>query len=125
MKKTIILCLFILSYATVNAQSWQWVRTNQGTGWPTSFALSCDAAGNVTITGSYSDNVIFGSNSFTTASSDVDIFTASYNSAGAVRWAKRDGFSNALYYDYAYGICNDKNGNSYVAGYSLGSQYAH
>ncbi|HTL81754.1 MAG TPA: T9SS type A sorting domain-containing protein [Bacteroidia bacterium] len=83
-----------------------WTGTYNGTGnsYDEGRAITFDAAGNVYVTG-YSAG----------ASSNYDIVTIKYNSAGSQQWATRfDG--SAAGFDESYDIMADASGNVYVTG---------
>lgn len=93
--------------------SFKWVRTAGGKGGDYTHAMTCDAAGNVYITGEIEMTVKFGSVSITGNGSN-DVFVAKYNTNGDLLWAKKLGGSKQS--DKGLGITLS-NGNVYVTGY--------
>jgi len=86
------------------------VNSNMGQG------IATDAAGNVYVTGSFSDSVDFdpgpGSNYLTSAGSS-DAFVLKLDGAGNFVWAKSMGGASS---DYSYSIALDTSGNVFTTG---------
>ncbi|MBW8049092.1 MAG: T9SS type A sorting domain-containing protein [Cytophagales bacterium] len=76
-------------------------------------AISVDLLGNIIITGSFNDTIIF-DNSDTLISDSSDVFVAKYDSIGNVLWVRQFG---GKYYDESVGIAVDDNNNIYITGY--------
>ena len=104
-----------------------WAKNTGGTMDDKSFAIATDSIGNIAITGLfYSNTISFDTiklhkrDTTGTVSSGYsnDIFTAKYNPAGKVLWAKSAGGSY-LYADDANSnaVAMDKKGNVYITGY--------
>jgi len=93
--------------------SFKWVRTAGGKGGDYAHAITCDAAGNVFITGEMEMTVKFGSVTLT-GNGDNDVFVAKYNTNGDLLWAKKLGGSSQS--DKGLGI-TQINGSVYVTGY--------
>ncbi len=75
-------------------------------------SLATDPAGNVIITGSFSDSLVFGSYKLYTIS--LATFVVKYTSNGTVVWAMQSG-GNAM----PSSISTDDKGNSYITGHFL------
>jgi len=75
-------------------------------------AVTCDANGNIYITGMFVDTAAFG-NITLIGNGKSDVFIAKYNPQGEIVWAKNAGGPNA---DVGYAISVDGNGNLYVGG---------
>ncbi len=121
---SIILFVILILNASLIAQGFQWVKSTVGTSSSYGNAITLDNAGNVYITGSFNESVVFGEgevNETTLNSSDLaDFFIAKYNSSGALIWAKQ---SNSAAFGYISGreIAVDHAGNSYVTGGFVGT----
>jgi hypothetical protein len=78
-------------------------------------AIATDKYGYIYVTGNFSDTMSFGAQILRT-SYNGDVFIVKYDSNGNVIWAKE---ANTLNQNEAssVGICTDKNGNIYLAGY--------
>ena len=100
-------------YATIKYNSLgqeQWVARYNGPGndWDEAYSLAVDGQGNVYVTGYRT-----GSGTY------YDYATIKYNSAGVEQWfARYNGSGN--YWDEAYSLAVDEQGNVYVTGYSGG-----
>jgi len=80
-------------------------------------SVTCDAAGNVFISGSScaTSNVATAGAYQTTLGGGLDAFLAKFNSSGAIQWSTYFGGSNP---DYGGGLACDNNNNIYLAGYT-------
>jgi|GEM_PF-3191155 len=76
-----------------------------------------DAAGNIYITGYFTNSINFGGATLTTKG-NLDIFVASFTSTLVHRWSVGFGSNGA---DQASAIAADKDGNIYVAGDQMGT----
>ena len=72
-----------------------------------------DNAGNVTMTGSFDKSIVFGDGEFQ-ALGEADIYVASFDSAGKLRWSHTWGGPRE---DIGYGIAVDGSGNIVVTGW--------
>ncbi len=100
MRTNHIIFLMLILFFGVNASisiaqsSWTYAGGNGSIGAETSRGICTDAAGNIYVTGTFSNTVDLdygaGTASVTTAGSN-DIFIASYTAAGAYRWSLRAG----------------------------------
>jgi hypothetical protein len=81
-----------------------------------SFGITCDASGNVFVTGWCSGSI----DGITPYLGNGDNFLAKYNSSGQQLWLKQWGTANK---DTGYGLATDATGNVYVSGYTTGPLY--
>lgn len=82
-------------------------------------AVAVDATGNCYLTGSFSQNAVFGDTEFQNNSS-YDAFVAKYDTNGAMLWAQQLGGDSS---DQGTGIALDADGNCYVTGYFEGDAW--
>jgi hypothetical protein len=92
-----------------------WVRHAGSPGRDEAKGIKCDAAGNVYITGMYSEGCVFESQTLTTHNPPnwFDIFLAKYDPSGNLQWVKTAGGD---YDDVAWGLVMDNSGNLIIAG---------
>jgi hypothetical protein len=102
--------LFVAKYETDGTASW--VRQINGGFYFPNNRVSADAIGNVYVTATFSDTVAFDDVTMTSRGG-TDVFIASYNSGGNLRWLQQAGGISA---DDACGIGVDGNGGTYVDG---------
>jgi hypothetical protein len=88
-----------------------WARNASGN---TGYSVYTDSNGNLFVTGSYQNTVVFGSYTLTNSGS-FDAFLVKYDPSGNVLWAKKIGASG---YEEAFSVCTDKLDNVYIAGRS-------
>ncbi len=115
-KFLVILMLLLAGVACLYAQSeleWLWAKQAGGTGNDEAFRVALDAGGNSYTTGYFSGTAQFGG-IFLTSSGGADIFIAKTDPNGNWLWARRAGGTGN---DWAYSICTDSEGNSYLTGY--------
>lgn len=112
--------VFLLKYNA--AGNVQWAKKAGNTVNDRACAVTTDPAGNIYIAGSFGGTVTFGTTTLTATggSNDTDIFTAKYDAAGNVVWAKKGG-SNSIVVEEARGIAIDNSQNIYVTGLFGGS----
>lgn len=97
-----------------------WVQKAGGPYFEVGRGISNDNYGNIYLTGVFSYGSWFGSQQINTIGS-ADVFVASYNSSGTLRWVKRAG---GYYYDEATSIKSDPYGNTYITGtYGVSSAF--
>ncbi len=109
-------CCLITGSMTANAQDLKWVKGIGGAGTDYSNAVALDGAGNIYVTGYFSQTADFnpgGSGGTLTVAGSTDIFLAKYAPNGDYLWAKSMGGSNS---EAAYGIAVDHAGNVFVTG---------
>lgn len=94
------------------AGAWQWATAAGGTDNDEVTALTTNAAGEVYVTGYFSDSVMFGSSVLTGSGMD-DAFVGKLNSAGRWQWATAATSSNTA---YGKGITADPAGGVFVTG---------
>ena len=91
----------------------QWALKAQGSGtFDRGTAIKLDVAGNVYVTGTFTNTATFGSISVTSAGGN-DIFVAKYNNLGVVQWVQRAGGTGN---DYSNGLSFDPVNNVYIVG---------
>jgi hypothetical protein len=83
-----------------------------------STTVVADAAGNVALTGYHTQTIDFGGGGIPGAS-DLDIYIAKFNAAGAHQWSS--GYGNIGGFDVGQGLAMDASGNVALAGYFTGS----
>lgn len=94
-----------------------WARRGGGSGADAGYAISADASGNVYVAGVFEGTAVFGS-SVLISRGGRDVFVASYNQNGVIRWATSAGGAGD---DEARGIAVSANGNTVaVTGYFTG-----
>ncbi len=110
---------FIASYTGATG-SYRWSKPLGGIGSDAAAGIAVDPAGNVYVTGYFSQTVNFGGTPLTSAGG-TDIFVASYQGAnGAHRWSKAFGDPGSSG-DGGTSVAADVAGHVYVAGYYFGS----
>lgn len=102
---------FVLKYTIDGAAVWG--QHAGGTGITESRAVAANADGEVWITGSFTDSVIFGTTVLVSAGMR-DIFIAKLNNEGEFVWAKRAG---GVEDDEATAVAVNSYGSAFVAGY--------
>jgi hypothetical protein len=95
--------------------NFQWVQHAGSNGRDEAKGIKCDAAGNVYVTGFYSEGCSFGSQVLTTHNPPnwYDIFLAKYDPSGNLQWVKTAGGD---YDDVAWGLTMDNVGKLYITG---------
>jgi hypothetical protein len=99
--------LFLAKYNDSGDLQWAWQAG--GVGRDHSADVAVDLAGNIYITGTFSETATFGSTNLTTAGGNV--FIAKLNSSGTLIWV-RGGLSGGE----GFGIAVDSAGNTYCTG---------
>ncbi|HEX2786460.1 MAG TPA: SBBP repeat-containing protein [Ignavibacteria bacterium] len=116
MKKLLII-IFVLSYATLNAQTFEWGKVFTGKVVETAYSITSDNNGNVYFTGGFTSGKLnFENVSLTNAGMEYaseDVFVAKMNSTGNIEWAISGGGADK---EQGKKIGVDKNGNVYVTG---------
>jgi hypothetical protein len=101
--------------------TFQWVRQGGGPGKDDAKAIKCDAAGNVYITGFYSNGMVVGANTYSvTSGSWYDAYLAKYDTNGNLLWLQTEGGD---YDDAAWAITIDNSGTIYTTGEFNASAY--
>ncbi len=91
-----------------------WARSGDGSSDDEGNAITVDSDGNATIVGvTYSPTFTIGAYIFTNQGMK-DVFIASYDTNGNLRWALTEGSSNN---EHLYGVVSDNDGNIYVFGH--------
>lgn len=91
--------------------SWEWISSPNGSA--NCRSITTDTSGCVFITGCYSNNLVFDTTIILTSPVFTEMYLASYNTDGNIRWAK-----NAVgnYGDEGQAISTGSSGNIYVTG---------
>jgi hypothetical protein len=99
-----------------------WAEGEGDTSYAQPNGIAIDSAGNSYVTGVFSGTATFGLDdpnpTVLTSAGNNDIFVAKYNHSGEIIWAKSVGDTST---DYASDVAADSAGNSYIAGYFLGT----
>jgi hypothetical protein len=79
------------------------------------WSVAVDPAGNVYVTGGFSDTVTFGTNTLVAAGDPgaVDLFLAKYSRAGELAWVRQAGNIRT---DVGMGVAVDRDGNIFMTG---------
>lgn len=95
--------------------NFQWVKKAGGPGRDEATSIKCDAAGNVYVCGFYSNNVMFGTQTYSVSGGGpyYDAFIAKYASDGSLQWVKTAGGS---YDEVAWSLTMDNAGLIYICG---------
>jgi len=80
-------------------------------------SITSDAFGNVYITGCFSGQIIFDSDTLTNSGGGYNIFITKYDSSGNVIWAKSTSSAGTFLFNYSNSIITDAIGNVYLKGY--------
>ena len=95
-----------------------WAVRAGGTGGTSSTNVAVDASGNSYVTGMFDSTTTFGAGqpheTTLTAVGRHDLFLASYDSTGAIRWAKQASGTDSV---LAWSLAADAAGNVWIAGY--------
>lgn len=93
----------------------QWLKSIGGSTNERGYGITCDASGNIFVTGGFgSPSINFGTGSLTNSgTSTQDFFIAKYDAAGTSLWAKSAGGSAS---EMGYSAACDSLGNVYVTG---------
>ena len=111
--------IFILAYE-VNG-NYKWGKGLAGPGEDHGQDIAADAQGNIYVTGSFASSTDFDPDSplgNLSSKGQDDMFTASYTSSGAFRWARNYG---GFGFDWGRGVGVDENGYVYVGGTIMGT----
>ncbi len=109
MKKIMTLCLALAAWS-LNAQTWQWARTEavnaEGN------AMCTDSQGNVFLTGNTYSSGVIGTNTLT---AQGNAYLVKYNSSGTVLWVRSFAFASNNQGN-SYGVATDNAGNVFITG---------
>src|ERR1017187_7278281 len=115
----VLLALIGLSIkVTAQIPTWQWIKTaecSSNTAYGEGYNLASDFAGNVYLTGVYSNIITFGSDTLIDTGAG-SVYLVKYNSQGDVIWAKTS-VSSGTGVGVAYGIATDPSGNIFITGW--------
>jgi len=104
--------VFVAKYTSTGAHVWS--HRFGGNLAAAGAAVAADAAGNVVVSGTFSDSIDFGGGPLTTAGGN-DLFLARFSPAGGYLWSRAVGSSSN--YDGGTGLAVDGAGNVLLAGY--------
>ncbi|MCH8127613.1 SBBP repeat-containing protein [candidate division KSB1 bacterium] len=109
--------LILVLQVPIFAQDLQWAIQIGGTGLDQGLAIATDSEGNVYVTGTFADLVVFGKGQASeitlTSAGSTDIFAAKFTTLGELIWAKRAGGSTI---DHGQDIVVQNSGSVYIAG---------
>jgi len=110
--------MYFVKYNSAGAIQWA-ITSMQGYNAQTiATYLTTDTSGNVFITGSFNDTLIFGSNVLYTGSTNS--FIVKFDGNGNVIWSAQSANGGTA---FANSVATDEKGNSYVTGYFIGQAY--
>jgi PKD repeat protein len=107
--------VFLVKLTPAGAHVWSKNFANDGN--ERGYGIAADAAGNVAITGSFSNTVNFGGANLTSQNAMTDVFVARFTTNGAHSWSRRFGASDGN--ESGCGAAMDTSGNVLVTGYAL------
>ncbi|MBN1340096.1 MAG: T9SS type A sorting domain-containing protein [Bacteroidales bacterium] len=122
---------FYIARMEPNSGHCMWVRTAYQNPSPFFYdakgtAITADKAGNIYVTGSFTNHIVFGNvvgfvpsitpNFVTLNALNQDVFVARYDMAGNCIWVKQIKGNAGSYYNYGHSITTDNEGNIYVTG---------
>lgn len=114
MLKTILISLFVFSFASISiAQKFTWLNTGGGTQQDRATFVEVDKEGNSVVAGNFRSSATFGSTTLTSAGFD-DLFVGKYDNVGEIIWILQIG---GIGNDEVRGLCVDDSGNVYVSLY--------
>jgi hypothetical protein len=110
--------IFIVKYDTNG--NVVWAKSAGGSNYDYATSIATDINGNVFVAGYFrGPSIVLGSDTLTnTSSTGTDMFIVKYDSNGNILWAKSAG---GYFYDDAFSVSTDANGNALVSGYFSGS----
>jgi hypothetical protein len=94
-----------------------WARSSVGSSDAWGRGISLDVMGNIYVTGLFCAPSITFSAITLTCIGNSSVFVTKYDASGNVLWAKSAGGSMDYAYNWAYDICTDEVGNSFVTGF--------
>ncbi len=104
---------FIAKYNSAGVLKWaKEAIANSATSRNTGNWVTTDNAGNVYVTGYFTDTVTFGA--YTLITGDINVFLVKYDSNGNVKWAKR---ANTPLQAVGNGVATDSKGNIIITGF--------
>lgn len=95
------------------SQQWDWAKTFYGSGHESANACVGDAAGNVYVTGVFSDSVITSGSTSLVNHGNYDVFLVKYDPNGSILWAQNFGGTDG---ESVSAVIKDASGNIYLAG---------
>jgi hypothetical protein len=119
MKIALLLLLTVLSVTAIDAANWEWVVSSGSNGMDRVWDMALDPAGNILVTGEFTDTLLVGDISIS-GFGLTDIFVTKYSPAGVPLWARVFGGTEG---DVGLSIDTDADGNSYLTGYYSGTAH--
>jgi hypothetical protein len=116
LKLRFLFTLLAISITTINAQTFNWVKSMGGPSLDTGLGTDVDSSGNVFVTGGFNGVADFnagGSGGTLTSAGGTDVFLAKFDAGGNFLWAKSMGGNVD---DGGNGVAVDGSGNVYVIG---------
>ena len=107
--------VFLVKLTPAGAHVWSKNFTNDGN--ERGYGVAADAAGNVAITGAFSNTVNFGGGNLTAVNGMTDVFVARFTANGAHSWSKRFGAPDGN--ESGNAAAMDASGNVLVTGQAL------
>lgn len=104
--------IFLASYSAIGEL--QWVKTFGSSSQDAASSISQDASGNIFISGSFRNTIVFDNAATLTSAGIDDIFVAKLDASGNVIWASKAGGTNQ---DVSYSLAVDNAGNPVITGY--------
>jgi len=108
--------VFVVKYSKSGNVLWAKSAIATSMGYAQSNSIAVDIVGNVFITGTFADTVLFDVNSLITKCSQ-DVFIAKYDSLGNVLWVEKANGNTTATVGVGCSISVDMSGDSYVTGY--------
>jgi len=107
--------VFICKLNSAGVHQWSKHFTNSGN--DRGYGIAADTAGDVAITGSFTNTIDFGGGPLTSANGMTDLFVARFSTAGVLQWARNFGAPDGS--DGGYGVAMDPSGNVFIAAYAV------
>ena len=119
--KLLILSIYICGIANAQAPNWVWAKSLGNSDPQVATSIACDTSGNIYIAGIFSNPMIVGTTTLTSAGL-YDIFLAKYDPSGNVIWAKsaggakNEGMINNVVDQKAISLSVNSSGDAFITG---------